>query len=361
MAAAAETQETTSVKRVPMTDEELARTLRPIYYGEDGSGGFQGAKALHAKLPKGAASLERVRKWIHSTEVGAYTQLKAPKPVYHKFIETVPMRILMADLCYLPHDTVDGVTYRYALTVIDTASRWKAARPVSSRRAEETAAAFQDIMTNDAYMKWPELLITDSGGEFKGATKALMTENGVRQRWTETGHHRSQCMVEAFNRDLAARLFRGQYKMELESGESNSEWVARLQPVVTDMNNTVTDEIRMKPADAVKLVQVPIVKLPRRDEAAAQESLDPPPLRVGDLVYYSINWESEDGDPRKRRYTDPRWNPRPVRIQSIVRAPPEVGRGREVSLYYLEPQGDEKTDDLLKHGFTRSQIRPARQ
>ena len=54
-----------------MTGEELAKALSALYYK---AGGFGGAASLHQRLPKGAASLARVKEWITAQQVGAYLQ-----------------------------------------------------------------------------------------------------------------------------------------------------------------------------------------------------------------------------------------------------------------------------------------------
>ena len=65
--------------------------------------------------------------------------------------------------------------------------------------------------------------------------------------------HRSQGIVERFNRTLADRLFSYQYHKELEDpSKSNREWVSRLQNVVSALNNEKTRLIGMKTIDAIK-------------------------------------------------------------------------------------------------------------
>ena len=69
----------------------------------------------------------------------------------------------------------------------------------------------------------------------------------------DPSQHRSQGIVERFNRMLADRLFSYQYHKELEApSKSNREWVSRLQNVVSTLNNEKTRLIRMKPVDAIK-------------------------------------------------------------------------------------------------------------
>ena len=52
----------------------------------------------------------------------------------------------------------------------------------------------------------------------------------------DPSQHRSQGIVERFNRTLANRLFTYQYHKELEDpSKSNRKWVSRLQNVVSSL------------------------------------------------------------------------------------------------------------------------------
>ena len=62
----------------------------------------------------------------------------------------------------------------------------------------------------------------------------------------DPNQHRSQGIVERFNRILADRLFSYQYHKELENpSKSNREWVSRLQNIVSALNNEKTKLIEM--------------------------------------------------------------------------------------------------------------------
>ena len=45
----------------------------------------------------------------------------------------------------MPHDRVGGKLWKYALTVVDVASRYKEAEPLATKSAVEVAAAFEII------------------------------------------------------------------------------------------------------------------------------------------------------------------------------------------------------------------------
>ena len=68
-----------------------------------------------------------------------------------------------------------------------------------------------------------------------------MEKHNVIIQRGDPSQHRSQGIVERFNRTLADRLFTYQYHKELEDpSKSNREWVSRLQNVVGSLNKENT-------------------------------------------------------------------------------------------------------------------------
>ena len=62
--------------------------------------------------------------------------LPAPKRIHRPvFDEYHPNAVHQADLLFLPHDKVGRKTYKYALTVVDIASRYKEAEPLTDKSA----------------------------------------------------------------------------------------------------------------------------------------------------------------------------------------------------------------------------------
>ena len=96
-------------------------------------------------------------------------------------------------------------------------------------------------------------MIVDDGKKFYGDVTKLMEKHDVIIQRGDPSQHRSQGIVERFNRTLADRLFSYQYHKELEDlSKSSREWVSRLQNVVGTINNENTRLIGMKPVDAIK-------------------------------------------------------------------------------------------------------------
>ena len=126
-----------------------------------------------------------------------------------------PNDIHQADILYLPHDKFKKKTYKYVLDVVDVASRYKGSYQLTSKYAKEVAQAFQWIYDNTP-LTYPKTLIVDEGSEFRGDTTKLMEKHDVIIQHGDPSQHRSQGIVERFNRTLADRLFSYQYHKELE-------------------------------------------------------------------------------------------------------------------------------------------------
>ena len=123
---------------------------------------------------------------------------------------------------------------------------------MTTKNIKEVAQAFQWIYENTP-LTYPKTLIVDDGKEFYGDMTKLMEKHDVMIQYGNPSQHRSQGIVERFNRTLADRLFSYHYHKELEDPlKSNREWVSRLQNVVSVLNDEKTRLIGMKPADAIK-------------------------------------------------------------------------------------------------------------
>ena len=79
-------------------------------------------------------------------------------------------------------------------------------------------------------------------------------------RITTKYKHTHTAFVEALNKILAERLFKVQDAQELNNPEKvSSRWVKHLYGLVDELYNMETEMIGMKPKDAIKLNEVPLV------------------------------------------------------------------------------------------------------
>ena len=175
-----------------------------------------------------------------------------PRPNASVSLYTKPNDIHQADILYLPHDNFKKKVYKYALNIMDVASRYKGSYQLPNKNTKKVAQAFQWIYQNTS-LTYPKTLIIDDGKEFYGDMTKLMEKHDVMIQCRNPSQHCWQGIVERFNRTLANGLFNFQYHKESEDpSKSNREWVPRLQNVVSALNNETTRLIRIKPVDAIK-------------------------------------------------------------------------------------------------------------
>ena len=211
--------------------------LSKIYYSPQGY--WKGFAAIKKLAQAAKVSEDVAQNWLMKQ---ALWQVYLPAPRYiprPKFDVPVPNKVHQADLLYLPHDRPprSRKTFKYALTVVDVASRFKEAEPLTTKEAKEVGAALERIYSRGP-LKWPKLLQVDPGREFMGAVNQLLSKHNVEVRRGRVDIHRDQAIVERFNRTLAERLFGHQYgvEMRLPDDKRSTEWVARLPAVISALN-----------------------------------------------------------------------------------------------------------------------------
>jgi len=309
--------------------------MESIYYSPKG---YWRGKAAISKLAASAkVSRDVAAAWLARQAIWQIF-LNPPKKIqYAHFDVTVPNEVHQADILFLPHDTIKAGrrqhTYRYALTVVDVASRYKEAQPLSTKTASEVASAFKQIYQRGP-LQWPKLLQVDPGKEFLGAVSSLMNKHNVKIRQGHTEIHRDQAIVERFNRTLAERLFGYQYAKEISADfktkDRSREWVARLPSVIAALNKEVTRATSMKPSDAITKKYIPIKR----------QSISQPVLGNVTVRYLYEPGELEGG---RKRATDPIWSVTTHKISSVVRS---TGRP---AIYRLDSTAP-------RRGFVREQL-----
>ena len=120
-------------------------------------------------------------------------------------------------------------------------------------------------MTADIYkvgpLMYPSTFQCNNGSKFKREMTKLLEKQGVKiQQVTTKYAHTLTAFLEALNKVLAERLFKVQDAQELNDPEKvSSRWVKHLYGLVDKLNDMETEMIGMKPKDAIKLNEVPLV------------------------------------------------------------------------------------------------------
>ena len=235
----------------------MDKKFKQIYYSDDGY--WRGKSAIQRLAKASGSTKEEAEKWLPKQPL---YQIYLPAPKYiprpnaSMSLFAKLNDIHQSDLLSLLHHKFRKKTYKYALYIVDVASRYKGSYRLISQYTKEVAQAFQWMYENTP-LNYPKTLIVDDGKEFYRDTTKLMEKHDVIIQRGDPSQHCSQGIVERFNRTLADRLFSYQYHKELEDpSKSNREWVSRLQNVVSSLNNEKTRLIGMKPVDAIKQTSV---------------------------------------------------------------------------------------------------------
>ena len=312
--------------------------LAKIYYSPQGY--WKGVSAIK-KLSEAAKVPENVvKQWLFKQ---ALWQIYLPAPRHvprPKFDVATPNSVHQADLLFLPHDKLPRgrKIYKYALTVVDVASRYKEAEPLTSKDSAEVAKAFQSIYRRSP-LTWPQMLPVDPGHEFMGSVTQEMEKHKTYIRCGRTEIHRDRAIAERFNCTLSERLFGHQYAVEmlLPEGTPSTAWAKRLPDVVSALNNEVTSLTGKKPAVAIKekaVASKPSTKYSR--PVGLKEQKLPPLINVR---YLYQPGELEGGT---KRATDPIWS---LKVYQVVK---NTTKPNEPVVYYLS--------DGPKRGFVREEL-----
>ena len=162
---------------------------------------------------------EIVKEWL-SKQAFWQVHLSPPKRVDRPHYEvTIPHEMHQFDLLYMPSDTLYGNKYKYILSRIDVASRYKVARPSGTKQAKDVADMIADIYKVGP-LTYPKIFQCDNGSEFKAeVTKMLEKHEVTIKRMTTKHKHTYTAFVEALNKIVAEQLFKVQDSQELNDPE----------------------------------------------------------------------------------------------------------------------------------------------
>ena len=298
-----------------------------LYYSPDGY--WRGETAVNKLADAAGSSTTEARQWLQQQPI---YQIYLPPPsriTRPKFLEDKPNAVHQADILFLPRDKYKRKVYKYALQVVDLATRFKASRPLVTKSSSEVLSAFEQIYNNTP-LTWPKLLQVDPGTEFKGVVTSAFTKHGTEIRRGVTNLHRNQAVVERFNRTLSERVFAWQYDKEMKTGERCREWVKIIDKIVSSLNNDTNRMTGLSPAEAMKANTVP-VRLPVHDTSAAGATV----LEPQTIVRYL--YEPGELEGQRYRATDPIWSVQTHQILDRWDLP------NQPSIYHLTPPAPKRS------------------
>ena len=239
------------------------------------------------------------------------------------------------DLLYMPSDTLYGNKYKYILAGIDAASRYKIGRPLRTKQVRDVAEMIVDIYKVGP-LTYPKIFQFNNGSKLKGEVTKMLEKQEVKiQRVTTKYKHTHTAFVEALNKILTERLFKVQDAQELNDLEKvSSRWVKHLYGLVDELNDMQTEMIGIKPKDAIKLKEVPLV---------TRESYPPEEVLPEDGLYQYLLQPSEEHDDQQCRATDRIWSKASYKLREIAENPGNC------MMYYLRdgPERSFVSEELM--------------
>lgn len=234
-----------------------------------------------------------------------------------------------ADILFLPHDGA----YKYALVVVDGATRKVDAEPLKGKSADEILIAFKKIYGRNV-LKLPTRLEVDSGGEFKGSVKKYFTDKGVFIRYGQPSRHRQQALVERVNQVLGKALYQRMVAQEMLTGEKETRWIEDL-PVMTKAIN------KERSGRKKKVIEDPVcegqscnlLEIGTKVRVQLDEPID---LLTGEKLHGHF------------RSTDIRWNPKIRVIKEILIRPGQP------PMYLLDGKIGKR--DITPIAYTQNQL-----
>ena len=325
----------------------IDQLLKDTYYAP---GKFTNAKELFRLVSEKNPTIkyEQVKSWLDKQQIHQLTKkvINDKRTPHGHFYVTKPNFLHQMDILYMPFKRN---TYRYILTIIDTASRYKAAEPMKDRTSETVKKTIEKIY-KETKLKFPKEINVDKGSEFKAAVLELYKNHNTQVNVSETSHHKATAMVERFNRTLAERIFKQIHHEEITTNKVIKVWDHLLKPTVDQLNDEITRYINMTPNQAIELSEVP--QKEHRDIIPIKSEFE-----VGDKVRYKLakdkihDISSSDFHNDeitelvvkhgKKRATDPSYSLSIHTIEKIKESP-----GLQ-NIYYL---------DGIKHGFVESNL-----
>ena len=116
------------------------------------------------------------------------------------FTVQIPNQQHQFDVTYMPHDIFQGSTYKYALTSVDVASRYKVAKPLRTKKASDVAFLLKNIYKSKANpLKWPEVFQCDKGNSLNVIKLLEVHKVKINSIITKYKHTHS-AFVENFNK-----------------------------------------------------------------------------------------------------------------------------------------------------------------
>ena len=144
----------------------MDKKFKQIHYSDDGY--WRGKSAIQKLAKASGSTKEEAERWLLKQpwyQIYLSAPKYVPRPNASMSLFAKPNDIHQSDLLSLPHDKFKKRTYKYALNIVDVASRYKGSYQLTTENSKEVAQAFQWIYKNTP-LTYPKTMIVDDGKEF---------------------------------------------------------------------------------------------------------------------------------------------------------------------------------------------------
>ena len=140
---------------------------------------WKGQKAIRKLKDLSKEKPKVIKQWL-SKQAFWQVHLPPPKRVNRPHYQvTIPNEMHQFDLLYMPSDTLYGNKYKYIVSGIDVASKYKVARPMRTKQAKDVADMIVDIYKVGP-LTYPKIFQYDNGIKFKAEVTKMLEKHEVK-------------------------------------------------------------------------------------------------------------------------------------------------------------------------------------
>ena len=168
---------------------------------------WAGGKAIKELHKITSTSKKEIKSWLAKQALWQ-VHIPPPKEIHHPHYDvTRPNEQHQFDFLYMLHNLFEANTYKYILTGIDVASRYKVVWPLRTKKSREVAFGLKSIYKKSGVFKYRKAFQIDNRSEFKNEVTKLLEKHNVLSVATKYKHNHT-VFVEASKKELAKLLFK---------------------------------------------------------------------------------------------------------------------------------------------------------
>jgi hypothetical protein len=288
--------------------------LKKLYYSEKFMVGRDKLyEELKIRLPANFPSKNNINAWLKTQRVAQLYQIPLKPKIVTAFRSIRPIHSFSIDLIDYSNKPVQN--HHYVVNMIDNFSRFMWTIAIKNKKPEDVVAAITPIFDKlkEKYKILPKYILSDAGGEFKGAYTKYLENVGIRRHRTIGGTPSSNGMVERSNLTLKVIMARIKKVKTSETKNIYPNWFTVLDESTKVYNNSYHSSIKMKPIDAIELTDTSVIDdmTNRQKKDRKIHGLQPINHKVGDKVRLRILKNSLS------KYSDPNWSKEIYDIEKV--------------------------------------------